>query len=90
MTNNARLSWLTGIIIFTVSLAVKKFNGIGWTGVGYYSNNQPRISDGTVENISLAIDNDGTPIVAYRDNNIYGGSLAVKKFNGIGWTGLNI
>ncbi len=38
-----------------------------WTGVGYYNNNYPRISDGTIENISLAIDNDGTPIVAYRE-----------------------
>ncbi|MBK6539628.1 MAG: hypothetical protein IPG09_18375 [Ignavibacteria bacterium] len=47
--------------------------------MGYYNNNYPRISDGTIENISLAIDNDGTPIVAYRDNNIYGGTLAVKK-----------
>ncbi len=74
--------------IYGGSLAVKKFNGIGWTGVGYYSNNQPRISDGTVENISLAIDNNGTPTVAYRDNNIYGGTLAVKKFDGIGWTGI--
>ncbi|MBK6539630.1 MAG: hypothetical protein IPG09_18385 [Ignavibacteria bacterium] len=65
--------------IYGGTLAVKKFDGIGWTGIGYYHNNYPRISDGTVENISLAIDNDGTPTVAYRDNNIYGGTLAVKN-----------
>ena len=57
---------------------VMKFNGATWEQVG------TGVSPSWVQFLSLSIDNNGTPYVAYQDgaNNI---KASVMKFNGITW-----
>ena len=64
------------------NLAVMKFNGSSWVKVGY---NHQGISEGIVNNVSLAFDNGGTPFVAFTDDYLNAGNLAVMKFNGSSW-----
>jgi LPXTG-site transpeptidase (sortase) family protein len=73
------LSYRDEIGFDTFELTVMKFNGTGWETFG------PRVlSTGNVSETPLAIDNSGTPYVAYQDG---GNSLkpTVIKFNGISW-----
>ena len=58
---------------------VKKFNGTNWVGVGLRG-----FSAGNAYFTSLAIDNNGTPYVAYRDDS-NSKRATVKKFNGTSW-----
>jgi hypothetical protein len=56
-----------------------KYNGSSWEVVG-----SPGFSDGEARYTSLAIDNDGTPYVAYSDQN-QNRRATVMKWNGSRW-----
>jgi hypothetical protein len=66
---------------FGQNAVVKKFNGTSWVDVGV-----PGFSAGQVQvfNISMALDGNGMPYVAYQDgNNSF--KATVKKFTGSSW-----
>jgi len=59
---------------------VMRLNGTAWETVG-----TPRFSAGAVEFTSLAINPNGVPYVAYRDESFTDGKATVMKFNGETW-----
>ncbi|MBX2905660.1 MAG: T9SS type A sorting domain-containing protein [Taibaiella sp.] len=60
-----------------------QYNGISWDTLGA----SPFVSDSAASNLSLAIDNHGTPYLAYTD--LGAGNVAVvKKFDGTSWVTL--
>lgn len=58
---------------------VVKFDGTDWVVVG-----NKGFSDSTIGTASLAIDNNGTPYMAFEDEK-YGDKATVMKYNGTGW-----
>jgi hypothetical protein len=61
---------------FSQKAVVMKFNGTNWVNVG-----SAPFSAGFVDNNLLAIDNNGTPYVAYKEN----GKATVMQYNGSHW-----
>ncbi|MFN7160577.1 MAG: S-layer homology domain-containing protein [Candidatus Gracilibacteria bacterium] len=63
------------------SIYVMKYNGTSWVQVG--------TSPASASNASFALDHDGTPYIAYLDNNHldsnFNPKTTVKKFNGTAW-----
>jgi len=57
-----------------------KFNGSNWVNVG-----QSNFSEGSVEYISFALDNNNTPYVVYRNNYYVPEKATVMKFDGNNW-----
>jgi hypothetical protein len=62
-----------------IKVSVLKFNGTAWEAVG-----PMRFSAGSAHSLSLAIDANDIPFVAYQDNG-NGGKATVMKFNGNNW-----
>lgn len=69
-----------GDMAHAMKATVMKFDGTNWVNVGV-----PDFTRGGAENLTLAIDKNGTPYVGYTDDSISGFPATVMKFNGTNW-----
>ena len=65
------------LLLITSTFCTFPVNG-QWVKVGY---NHQGISESIAGNVSLAFSNEGNPFVAFTDDYLNAGNLAVKKFN---------